>query len=282
MGNFVGDSRADDMAADLEELTGTEAPSTSDDAPPVTAGEEESAPAETPPPQTITIGGIEYPAEMAQDINQLVQWASSLTPEQYDRMNRALIEEETAPTPAPEPEPEPEIEYDDPQLESLAKRQKELEAELEAERERVAQIESSTEQRTMEQFRSEFESAQEMVKAEVMDAYGFDEAEWQQLVGTATKLNIVQGMIREHGLEDGLRQTMQTALYADENLRSTLIQSQAESTVQQRLNDERKQAASALSPQGGTNIPSQNPANLPISEKRQAMVADLNEMLGNT
>jgi hypothetical protein len=277
MGDFVG--RAGDMADDLNEML-------DDQQPEVEPEPEEQAPPEPEPepeaPTTINIGGIEYPAAMAQDINGLVQWAQSLTPEQYERVNQALMAEQAAAQEQPAPEPEPEVEYDDPDLKRLAEEQARLKAELEAERERLQQMEQSSAAQTMEQRRAEFQKVEAEVREDLMSSWDLNDQEYESLVATAAGLNILQPQVQQLGLEEGLRKTMETALFANPDLRQRYIEMEAQSRAHNTISDERKEAAAALSPQGGTNIPDQTPANLPISEKRAAMVEDINQMLGGT
>ena len=294
MGSYTGGSdRTEAMTDDINEMLGN----TPDPAPeeieyeePDPTTEEATPQAEPEGPAPLRIGEAEYDPTMAEDINNLVQWASSLTPEQYQKLNEALYgQPEAAPTPppAPEPEPEPEIDYSevDPDTAAVLKRQAEelaaLKAQLAETGQSTAQIQQALNSQQLEQQRAEFAAAEAQVKGEVMEQYSFGEDDYNALVATAGQLGITYPYIQQYGPVEGMRKVLETAMYANPQMQERVINAQAQELARQQLNESRKEAAAALNPQGGTNIPDQNPVNLPVSEKRKAMIADIDAMLGN-
>jgi len=291
MGEFVGTEetetpevdRSQNIVDDLNEMLADT------DTQPV---QEEVAPEPQPEPeapQYIQVGEAQYDAAMAEDINQLVNWASQLTPEQYEIVNQALYgQPEQAPEPTPEPTPEPDpISYDGVDEETaqiLRRQEEELEA-LKARLEETAQQSASTHaevaQREAAEAQAQFVAIEQNVQQQLAEQYGFDQADFVRATEVAGEMGLLRGMIAQHGMEDGIRQTMMSAIYADEGLRQKVVGNTVDQGVQQKLADERRDAQAALNPQGGTNIPSQDALNLPISEKRAAMKADIDKMLGN-
>lgn len=287
MGSYTGGDRTEAMTDDINEMLGNtepspEVPPAEDDQPEV------QEPDPTPePPASLRIGDVEYDPGMAEDINNLVQWASSLTPEQYERMNEVLYSQ-PEPQPQPEPEPEPELDLSDvdPETAAVLKRQAEelaaLKAQVSQTSQSAEQVQQALNHQQLEQQRTSFAAAEAKVRAEVMEQYGFTDADYDSLVQTAGELGITFPYIQQYGVEEGMRKVLVTAMYANPNMQERVINAQAQALAQQQLNEERKAAAAALNPQGGTNIPAQTPANLPVSEKRAAMIDDINAMLGNT
>ncbi len=291
MGEFVGTEetetpevdRSQNIVDDLNEMLADT------DTQPV---QEEVAPEPQPEPeapQYIQVGEAQYDAAMAEDINQLVNWASQLTPEQYEIVNQALYgQPEQAPEPTPEPTPEPDpISYDGVDEETaqiLRRQEEELEA-LKARLEETAQQSASTHaevaQREAAEAQAQFVAIEQNVQQQLAEQYGFDQADFVRATEVAGEMGLLRGMIAQHGMEDGIRQTMMSAIYADEGLRQKVVGNTVDQGVQQKLADERRDAQAALNPQGGTNIPSLDALNLPISEKRAAMKADIDKMLGN-
>ncbi len=292
MGEYVGTeetpevSRTEDIAADLNNMMeGRDLSPTQDE-----VEQPVEQPAPTPEaPTTFRVGDAEYDAAMASEINGLVEWASSLTPEQYQAVNNALygeVQPPEDPAPAPEPAPEPQS-YDgvDDETAQILRRQEE---ELAALKEQIAanatatqETQQQVEQRQAQEAAANFQQVETQIRDELAAAYGIDQAEYDRAVQVAGQLGILNGMVQQHGLEGGIRQTIMSAMYADDQLRGKLVGNQVQAGVNQGLADERREAQQALDPQGGTNIPSQDPGNLPMSEKRQAMKADIDKMLGN-
>lgn len=316
MGTFAGSSpAADDIAAAMAgedinarpmpetppEDPGTQPPPEGEQQPPEDQGQQSQQPPEGEQQQateTIRIGEREFDARMAEDIVGLVDWASSLTPEQSMRIQQALMAEEEAaaqqgqqPTPPEDPGTQtgeseaPQINYDALD-EETAQALRAQQAELERLREMVQtetadidQIRQYTQQQVVAQTQQQIVAAEQAVREEFIEKYKLSDEDYETLARTAGDLGIVDPFVNQLGLEEGFRRSLDTALYANEELREKLLRGEVERDVRQNLNASRKEAAAALGPQGGTNIPDQEPANLPVSARQRAMRQEIAQML---
>lgn len=250
---------------------------------------------ETPPPtnleEYIEIAGQRIPKSMEQSVAELVNWAASMTPEQeqavWEAYQRSIngepqpsVQQQTAPEPEPEPAYEDLDEDTAKVMREMADRQRRLEEELAAERERLQSIEGATAEQVYRQQYEQGMQVEERIKGEFLAQHGLDEDDYLALTKTSGELGIAGPMVQKFGLEEGLRRTLDAALYANEDVRSKTVEKPVREELTQQANQERKEAQSALNPQGGTSIPDQNPASLPEDEKRAAMKRDIAEMLG--
>lgn len=302
MGQFTGD-----MAADLNEMLNSEDDNdNAGELPPEDGGQE------TPPPESggeeaqqaqsseddeyILLGDRRIPAAMAPDVVDLIDWASSLTPEQSARINAALnaTEPDLPPedrgnsqpaepaTPAADEIPYEELdEVTAKALRAQQERMAQLEAQLAEKAKVVDEVQVLTGQELLRRTREESLAAEARVRDEFLEAHSLSEDDYSALVATAGELGITNSLVAKYGPEEGFRKTLDAALYANEDIRTRVLRTTVEQDVRQDLNTDRKQAASALGPQGGTNIPDQTPRALPMSERRRAMARDIETLLNN-
>jgi hypothetical protein len=110
------------------------------------------------------------------------------------------------------------------------------------------------------------------------------EADVDNLMSSAARLQILPGLAQQHGsIQGGVVAALETALWADPNYRTRAIQSQVESFAQTSATvSQRKAKAAALS--GGTPTPDRNPAapdprTMTDDQRRQAMAAEIANVL---
>jgi hypothetical protein len=295
MGTYVG-ADGDEYSSDEEtpEPQPTRVEQASSDLREMMADAPEEAPAPTAAEaaavveEMIRLGDREIPASMAPDVTALIDWAASLTPEQYEAINRVLQGDE----PEAEYEEEEVEEYEEPDFSDLdedtanyLRRQQEeiqrVEAELQARAAEIDSLKMVTGEAIYNRQRIEGEEVEQQVKAQFLEEHSLTEEDYPALIATATQLGITPAMVQKLGLEQGFKATLDAALYANPDLRNKTLRTSVEQEVRQSLNAGRKADASALAPQGGTSIPSQAPSNLPVSEKQQAMRREIQDMLNN-
>jgi len=168
---------------------------------------------------------------------------------QYIQVGEAQYDPEQAPEPTPEPTPEPDpISYDGVDEETaqiLRRQEEELEA-LKARLEETAQQSASTHaevaQREAAEAQAQFVAIEQNVQQQLAEQYGFDQADFVRATEVAGEMGLLRGMIAQHGMEDGIRQTMMSAIYADEGLRQKVVGNTVDQGVQQKLADERRDA----------------------------------------
>jgi hypothetical protein len=250
------------------------------------------------PPSYYKLGDYEIPASQVDDVVNLVQWASSLSPEQADQINRALAGEVAAASQVADVEPasnQPsipsyieELESSDPTMarymremyEERIQREQELETRLNEVMGELTALEGITGERIYAETQQEVAQVEENVRNNFLAEYGLDDEDYDLLVATAGELNITNSMVQAYGMEEGFRKTLETALYANEDLRNRSVSNEVESRLVAEQTSSRKEAAAGLAPQGGTNLPTSTPAGLPQSERRSAMVRDIEALLG--
>lgn len=297
------------MAADLNEMLDDSTPTDSEQAlldrdqqdlgltdDTDTAGEVTQPPAEEQP-EVYKLGDMEIPADQIDTVIGLLNWASSLTEEQAARVMAAMNDTPPAtPTPPTPPAPaEPEVPEFIAELEAVdptvAKAMRELyserqqrEAEMEAQlaqyREELNQLESFAGQELATRTKAQTDSAEELVATEFLDKHNLTADDYPALVATAGQLGITDAFVQQFGLEEGFRKTLEAALYANEDLRARTVSQAVQANQAAATAASRKEAASGLGVQGGTNIPRQDVANLPQSDRRKAMVRDIETLMG--
>ena len=269
------------------------------------------APADSPPVETYKLGEYEIPADQVDDVVGLIQWASSLNDEQaaaalqaaQDPSQFVFQQDPDDSTQYVEPDDtEAEYQYEevpesivkmrqtDPAVAeameemwySMQEERAELEQELTEQQQRFQLLEATTGEDLATRQQAETLIAEEQAAARFVEQYGeMDDTAYQTLVTTAGQLNVVPGLVQQYGMEEGFYRALETAMYANPELREQTLQQQVQQQVAQAQTNVRKDNASALNtPQAGTNIPAQSADNLPSSEKRKAMTRDIEAMLG--
>jgi hypothetical protein len=303
--NFDGNpDRVASMADDLEEMINSQESLLEDEADDleyeeyeeVEDVEEEEA---EEPPSFYRLGDYEIPAEQVDDVVNLLQWASSLSPEQAARVNEALAGNyETDSRPEPQPEPakaEPDypsfisdLDNTDPTMarymremyDERVTRERELEDRIAELTKEFVALEGVTGQQIASSTREKVEQVEAEVRDKFLAEHGLDDADYGMLVNTAAELDITNQYVDKYGLEEGFYKALETAYYANPQVREMVINGEIEAAVTSERTASRKEAASGLAPQGGTNLPASSPAGLPQSERRSAMVRDIEALLG--
>ena len=297
------------MAADLNEMLDDSTPTASEQAlADRDAGEmvdlgltdETAAEATQPPveeqPTTYQLGDMEIPADQVEGVVGLINWASSLTEEQAARVMAAMNVDAKPVAPAPAPEPKvdsvpefiTELEAVDPTVAKAMRelytdrtqREAEMEAQLAQYREELNQLESFAGQELAQRTKAQTDSAEELVASEFLEQHNLTAEDYPTLVATAGQLGLTDSFVQKFGLEEGFRKTLEAALYANEDLRSRTVAQAVQAQQVAATTASRKEAAGGLGVQGGTNIPQQNVANLPQSDRRKAMVRDIETLMG--
>ena len=279
-------TRVEQMAADLADLTADPAVDEPIDDTPPTA--DDTPPAEPPADDFIQIGTMQIPRDQEDAVVGLLEWASSLTEEQAElafkaaagNLPGAVDTAPAAPAPAAEPDPviPPELAETYPEVAEALRRQHEqleaLRAEIDPRLNTVEQVASRQAYDTTQQQINETETR---VRDEFLKAKSLTDDDYPALVKTVGELGIVPALVESLGLEAGFTRALEVA-YAST---PEMIQREAQRIVQSQQTSARKERAAALSPSGGS-LPrtSPDPANLPVSEKRKAMVDDINRLIG--
>lgn len=252
------------------------------------------------PPSYYQLGEMQIPADQVNDVVGLVQWASSLTPEQADRINRALTgdfdQAETSTVPAVEnaepvdqvPSYIAELEQTDPTMARFMRemhddrvaREREIQQKLDETLVELGQLEAITGRQLVEATYEQTNTVENQVREEFLADNNLSPEDYDVLVATASELNLTNPMVEAYGLEEGFRRTLEAALYANEDLRDRSFRNNIESEIRSELTSQKKEAAAGLAPQGGTNLPTSTPAGLPQSERRSAMVRDIEALMG--
>jgi len=311
MGQFVGDADAENT--DTPEV---EAPPEVDSGPSLLddvqsaldqqAGVEPEVEAAPEPvvetPQSYMLGDVEVPADQVDDVLGLMSWASGLTEEQANAAMAASRGEVVYQQPEPEPEYEEEtyeVEYPeainrlaqtDPETAAIMRevidgtyaREDELREEMRDQREAFEQLEVATGSDMAERYQAQTIQAEDAAVGRFQETHGeLTEQDYQKLVATAGELNLIPGLVQQHGLEDGFYRGLEAAMYANPDFQTRDIQVAVQAQTAENAASARKaNAASLATPQAGTNIPAQTPVNLPHNEKRAAMKADIAGLMG--
>lgn len=277
-----------------------EVPTPSSDTPAVPDPSDES-------PEVYKLGDYEIPADQVDDVVNLISWASSLTEEQaaaalaatQQQVNQYLDQSD-------DDEDDYEPEYEEPELpdaivqlrqtdptmasamedmwRAQVEQQMALQEEIDEQARRFQLLEATTGEDLAQRQQAETIQAEELAAQKFTEQYGeLTEQQYRQLVSTAGDLGIVPGLVQQHGMEDGFYRALETAMYANPDFREQTIQQKVQQEMANSQTQSRKENAAGLStPQAGTNIPEQTPANLPVSERRTAMKRDIEAMLGQS
>ena len=294
MGAFVGNETPEE-----------EAPSIQDDVDAILDPEPESSPAPEQPaePEQYVLGDMTISAEELPGVQGLINWASGLTEDQVQNIfaytngeidltspQEKAYEEEYAEE--EEPDYFAQLDEMDPDLaaamreqyEDLQAREAELREQMDADRERLDAIEQHTATTVYETTQAQIQAAEEAAAGRFMESYGeIDDDTYVALVQTAGRMNIVDGLVNEHGMEEGMYQALEAAMYVNPELRDQLLAQKVGQLQAQQQSESRKDAAAALgNPVAGTNIPNVNPSTLPQNERHSAMARDIEALLGQS
>lgn len=283
-------TRVEQMAADLADLTADPA------AEPPVADEPaatEPAAADAPPADDfdfIQIGSMQIPRDQEDAVIGLLEWASSLTEEQAELAFKAAAGNlpgatDTGTTPAvpaapPEPDPviPPELADTYPEVAEALRRQHEEIEKLRADIDpRLNTVEDITSRQAYDTTQQQISETETRVRDEFLKAKSLTDDDYPALVKTVGELGIVPALVESLGLEAGFTRALEVAYASTPDM----IQREAQKIVQTQQTLARKERAAALSPSGGS-LPrtAPDPANLPVSEKRRAMVDDINRLIG--
>jgi len=281
-------TRVEAMAADLAELTGADTPDPY--APPADPPAGDPPPAAAPDGATeyLEIGGMRIPKDQEQAVANLLEWASGLTEEQA-ALAFAAANPTPPPAPAPATPPAPAPAPDEfaipqelidtyPEVAAVLQRQQEALAALKAEVDpRLEQVESITGQQAYEATQTTIAETETKVREDFLKAKSLTEADYAELVTAAGNLGIVPSLVESLGLEAGFTRALEVAYNSDPKM----VEREVRRMAQSAQTAGRKERASALSPSGGsTPRTTPDPQNLPVSEKRRAMVDDINRLMG--
>ncbi len=295
MGAFVGnESPEEEQSPSIQdEVDALLAPAEQPDESPAP-----EAPAE---PEQYVLGDMTISAEELPGVQGLINWASTLSEDQVQQIFAYTSGEvELA---APEAEYEEEVEEEEPdyfaqldemdpdlaaamreQYEDMQAREAELREQIDGDRQRLDAIEQHTASQVYETTQAQIEQAEQAAASRFVEAYGeIDDDTYIQLVQTAGRMNIVDGLVNEHGMEDGMYQALEAAMYVNPELRDQLLAEKVGQLAASQQASSRKDAAASLgNPVAGTNIPNVNPANLPQNERHSAMARDIEALLGQS
>lgn len=222
----------------------------------------EPEPAAATAPSTVTIGGQEF---ATQDIAGLIQWAESITPEQWAVLNGQ------APAAPPEPEPDPaasflaDEEVVDPRLAQLTNdRFQTVEQKLDA----VLQAQQSQQQVLAAQREAELNAALDTARRGVAEQYGLSDIEAEKLLEVANHnpaaIATVQTADLTNNPVSAFETALQTAYWVTPEFRDRTINDQvttrvAEMNVNQQI-ESRKDLNQGLVGQGAATPRSTTPA----------------------
>ena len=294
MGQYAGDlpvenddetaptpTTAEAMADDLRSMT--EADPTGSTEETVAEGTEE-VPASTSteePSATgdfIQIGDVTIAADQVDAVVGLLNWASSLT---EDQAAAAFAAASGQPVPMiDEPAAPPENTIPDDIAETypeVAEQFRKMQEEMEQLRSSIGQVEQVAGQVAYNDTREMIDTTETRVRDEFLQTHNLSEDDYGKLTATASDLGIVPSLVQNFGLEEGFKRSLEIAYASNPDFQQREMQTR----VQQAQTASKKDAAASLTPQGGSS-PRTNPdpANLPVSEKRKAMVDEIKQLTG--
>jgi hypothetical protein len=220
-----------------------------------------------------------------QDIEQLVTWASSLTPDQMQRINDALVGQ-------PEPQVQADtqglfedtpadfgLDPDDALDPDLAKYVLGLSAEVEQLRQAQAMQFEQEQERERELLESAFESA----RSGVGERLGLSDSDLEALVNRTNQSGIVTYLAQQQGLgapESLFTQALESTYWMTPEFREKSLSRQAEvaATEQRDLDAKKARAASGGASRGSAARTRQEPQTQ--EERFNAMVAEIAQEIG--
>jgi len=266
----VADAGDDTPPAPVAEDEGEDAP-VEDPAP---EAEPEPIAAEAPP--VINIGGAAYRAE---DIEGLVNWVSSLSPEQL-----ALLQSQPEPEPDPAATLPPEDEIVDPRLaqwtdtrfQTVEQKLDILLAQQQAQQQFIAQ-----------QREAELHAALDTARRGIQEQYGLTDAEAERLLAAANSNPVATAAVQNSNLDadptGAFRAALETTYWITPEFRDRAIQSQVVSQVAElQVNnalEERKALNQSLVGQGAATPRATSPAPETPQEHEAAALALLKERM---
>lgn len=281
------------MADDLRSMTGDEgdAAGTGD------AAGGEAPPSSSPPAssgtpadevETIDIGGFQIPVSETDSVVALLEWASSLTEEQAAAAFAAAagpaLAAPATPPPAPEPEPEAptsaipdEIRTAYPEVAAVMERMEQEIQSLRGEVEpRIEQVEMIAGHEAMTRQQREVAETEARVQQEFLHAHSLTEDDYLTVTRTVGQLGIVPTLVEQYGVEEGFKRALEIGYATTPEFRDRDVQA----AIRAQATDAKKAKAGSLSPQGGSAPrQSQTPTNLPQTERKSAMIADIEQLL---
>lgn len=295
MGQYAGDIPVEDenvdtennqttaeaMADDLRSMTES-APQAADSDP--VAGGTEEIPVNTSteePPATedvIQIGDVVIAADQVDAVVGLLNWASNLTEEQAAAAFAASSGQPIEPQIAPQqPEPDPIPDELTETFPEVAERFRQMQEEMEQLRQSVGEVGQVAGRVAYNDTRELIDNTELRVRDEFLQKHGLSEDDYAKLTATAAELGVVPSLVENFGLEEGFRRSLDIAYASSPDFQQREMQTR----IQQAQTQTRKQNAASLTPQGGS-APRTNPdpANLPVSEKRKAMIDEIRELTG--
>lgn len=273
---------AEAMADDLRSMTGAEP---QDTVPEQVAGGTEEVPDSTStaePPATedvIQIGDVVIAADQVDAVVGLLNWASGLTEDQAAAAFAAASGHPIEPQiEQPAPPPAPAIPDDLAETyPEVAEQFRKMQEEMEQLRSSIGQVEQVAGQVAYNDTRELIDTTELRVRDEFLQKHGLSEDDYTKLTATAAELGVVPSLVQNFGLEEGFRRSLDIAYASNPDLQQREIQTR----IQQAQTNTKKQNAASLTPQGGS-APRTNPdpASLPVSEKRKAMIDEIRELTG--
>lgn len=278
----------------------------SDEEAPTSSSDTPAVPDPSEAPEVYKLGDYEIPADQVDDVVNLISWASSLTEEQAAAALAATQQQVNQYLDQPDDDDDDYLDYEEPELpdaivqlrqtdptmasamedmwRAQVEQQQALQEEIDEQARRFQLLEATTGEDLAQRQQAETIQAEELAAQKFTEQYGeLTQQQYQQLVSTAGELGIVPGLVQQHGMEDGFYRALETAMYANPDFREQTIQQKVQQEMANSQTQTRKENAAGLStPQAGTNIPEQNPQNLPVSERRTAMKRDIEAMLGQS
>lgn len=255
----------------------------------------DDAAATTEDDDTIDFLGTKLTTAQARELSNLYEWASSLTPEQAQRVADALMEPApatpapTAPatttttTTTPATTPVAEMEFDDLTDPAVVNKLREMEAEIARLREASAAQESSS----YAQRQAEANRVLGTVRTSYAEAHGLSEIEMDQLMARTYNSGITAHLIdRYDDPAELFTAAFDQTLWTDPTFREkeiARIQSahDSETAAIQAQNRQKAKLAAGINSSSGS-LPRQDPAprDLSPADKHAAMVAELRAAQG--
>jgi hypothetical protein len=281
-------TRAEQMAADLTDLT-ADAPVEPDAGdPPAPADPPAPDPADPPADDYFQIGTMQIPRDQEDAVIGLLEWASSLTEEQAElafkaaagNLPGAVDAAGTPPAPAAEPDPiiPAELAETYPEVAEALRRQHEQIEALRAEIDpRLNTVEDIASRQAYDSTQQQINDTETRVRDEFLKAKSLTDDDYPALVRKVGELGIVPALVESLGLEAGFTRALEVAYASDPDM----LKREAQRIVQTQQTASRKERAAALSPSGGS-LPrtAPDPAGLPVDARRRAMVDDINNIIG--
>jgi hypothetical protein len=314
------------LAAEFEARSGA-APTVDDEDPEPVSVEMPAEAAETPLEAPVPaaepepgLSGILTDLGLAErDAAEVLRWAASLSDEQVQRINSALLVDQSAPSGAPtaasghgEPAAAPPAAGSDvppaqgqpgmpirpPDLGALSEFAPELGTYLEQQAQLLSAQQQqivSFQQAQAEQARREAEAAQSQAQVQIeagekvfRDTYAWaSDEDVQAIARRAASLQVMPALVQQHGgaVDKAFVAAMETALWSDPSYRDRLVQQRVNEFAEtQQQTTERRRKASALTSGGGSvsRAPQQAaPADMTPEQRREAMARTIAQSIAD-